>query len=62
MDKFELKEMKRIRPIKNNWKDWLMNYIPEPMRKSVGGFKDKGLYIKYVGGGAGGFLWGHEIV
>ena len=62
MDKFELKEMKRIRPIKNNWKDWLMNYIPEPMRKSVGGFKDKGLYIKYVGGGAGGILWGHEIV
>ena len=55
MNKFELKEMKRIRPIKNNWKDWLINYIPEPIRKSVGGFKNKGLHIKYVGGGPEGF-------
>ena len=41
MDRFEKKEMKKIRPIKNTWYDWLINYIPEPIRKSVGGFKDK---------------------
>ena len=41
MDKFEQKEMKKIRPIKNTWYDWLINYIPEPTRKSVVGFKDK---------------------
>ena len=40
MDKFELKEMKKIRPIKNTWYDWLINYIPKPIRKSVGGSKD----------------------
>ena len=33
--------MKKIRPIKNTWNDWLINYIPEPIRKRVGGFKDK---------------------
>ena len=41
MDKCEEKEMKKIRSIKNTWYDWLINYIPEPIRKSVGGFKDK---------------------
>ena len=41
MDKFEQKEMKKIRPIKNTWYDWLINFIPEPIRKSVGGFNDK---------------------
>ena len=41
MDKFEQKEMKKIRPIRNTWHDWLINYIPEPIRKRVGGFKDK---------------------
>ena len=41
MDKFEQKEMKKIRPVKNTWYDFLINYIPEPTRKSVGGFKDK---------------------
>ena len=40
VDKFENK-MKEIRPIKNTWYDWLINYILEPIRKSVGGFKDK---------------------
>ena len=35
------KEVKKIRPVKNIWSDWLINYIPEPIRKSVGGFKDK---------------------
>ena len=41
MDKFKQKEMKRIRPTKNTWYDWLINFIPEAIRKSVGGFKDK---------------------
>ena len=40
MDKFEEKEMKKKRAIKNIWYDWLISYIPEPIRKSVGGFKD----------------------
>ena len=33
--------MKEIKPIKNTCCDWLINYIPEPIRKSVGDFKDK---------------------
>ena len=33
MDGFEKKEMKKIRPIKSTWYDWLINYIPEPIRK-----------------------------
>ena len=41
MDKFEQKEMKKMRPIKNNWYDWLINYIPEPITTSVDSFKDK---------------------
>ena len=41
MDRFEIKEIKKIKPIKNTSYDWLINYIPEPIRKSVGGFKDK---------------------
>ena len=41
MDKFEQKEMKKIRSIKNTWYDWLINYIPEPIRKGVGGLKDE---------------------
>ena len=41
MDRFEKKETKKIRPIKNTWYGQLINYIPEPIRKSVGGFKDK---------------------
>ena len=41
MHKFEQKEMKKIKPIKNTWHDWLINYIPKPMRKSLGGLKDK---------------------
>ena len=39
MHKFEQKEVKKIRPIKNTWYDWIIN--SEPIRKSVGGFKDK---------------------
>ena len=47
MDKFEQKEMKKTRPIKSTWYDCLINYIPEPIRKSEDGFKDKivGLFI-----------------
>ena len=41
MDKFEQKEVKKIRPINNTWYDWLVNYIPEPIRKSAAGFKNK---------------------
>ena len=41
MDKFEQKEMKKKRSIKNNWYDWLINHIPKPVRKTVGGFKNK---------------------
>ena len=46
MNKFEQKEMKKIRRIKNTWYDWLINYIPEPIRKSVGGFKDKIVFLR----------------
>ena len=41
MGKCKLNEMKRIRPTKNTLYDWLINFIPEAIRKSVGGFKDK---------------------
>ena len=33
MDKFEQKEMKELMPVKNIWYDWLINYIPDPIRK-----------------------------
>ena len=41
MDRFRKKEMKKIGPIKNTCYDWLISYISEPLRKSVGGFKNK---------------------
>ena len=41
MYKFEQNEMKKIRPIKNTWYDWLINDIAKPIRKRVSGFKDK---------------------
>ena len=41
MDRFEKKEMNKVRPLKNTWYYWLINYIPEPIRKSVGRFKDE---------------------
>ena len=44
-DKFEQKEVNIIRSIKNNTYDWLINYIPEPIKKSGGGFKDKGISL-----------------
>ena len=45
MDQFEEKEMKKIRPIKIIWYDWLINYISELIRKSVDGFKDKAISL-----------------
>ena len=33
--------MKKKRPVKSTWYDWLMNYIPEPIRKIVGSLRDK---------------------
>ena len=35
------KKMKKIKPIKVTSNDWLINCIPGPMTKFVGGFKDK---------------------
>ena len=37
--------MKKIGPIKNNWYDWLIDYIPEPIRKRLGGFKDQNVSL-----------------
>ena len=45
MDKFEPKKMKKIRPAKNTWYNWLSNFIPEPLTISVGGFKDKNVCL-----------------
>ena len=41
MDKFKEREMRKKIPIKSTWYDWLINYIPELIRKNVGSFKDK---------------------
>ena len=41
MDKFEQNEMKKIRPIKHTSYDCIINYIPEPIRKSIVSLKDK---------------------
>ena len=41
MDRFEEEELKKIRRIKNAWYDWLITYIPKPIRKSVSVLKDK---------------------
>ena len=40
MDKFEQKELDKIKPIKNAWYDCLVDYIPELKRKRVRGFKN----------------------
>ena len=47
MDKSGQKQMKKIMPFKNTCYDWLINYIPESIRKSVCGFKDKILSLFY---------------
>ena len=41
MHTFQQKEMKKIRLTRNTWYDCLSNHIPEPIRKSAGGFKDR---------------------
>ena len=41
MDRFLKKEIKKIRPVKDTCYDWLISYIPGPIRKSVSDFKDK---------------------
>ena len=41
MDRFELKEMIKIRPVKNSWYEWLINQIPASVRKAISIFKDK---------------------
>ena len=33
--------MKKMRPVKNTWYDWLISCITKPIRKSVCGLKDK---------------------
>ena len=33
--------MKKMRPVKNSWRESLISYIPEPIIKGVGGLKDK---------------------
>ena len=34
-------DMNKFEENKTNWKHWLINYIPEPVAKIVGGFKKK---------------------
>ena len=41
MDTFKRKEIKKIRPIKSTWYDWLISCIADPITKSVGSFKGK---------------------
>ena len=41
MDKFEQKEMNKIKPTKNTWYDWLINYIPEHIINIAVGFQDE---------------------
>ena len=41
MYRLEKKEIKKIRPIKKTCYEWLIDSTPKPIRKSLGGFKDK---------------------
>ena len=45
MGRFEQEEMKIIRPIKNTLYDWSINYIRQPVRKTVSVLKDKFLNL-----------------
>ena len=38
MDRFEKKEMKKTRAVKNTWCGWLISYVPDTIRKIAGGF------------------------
>ena len=44
MDNFEQKEFKKIRSVESTWHDCLINFIPEPTRKSVDTFKVLSLF------------------
>ena len=48
MDKFEEKEMKKIRPVKNTWYDWLINYISDPITNILDDFKDKVVFLTHL--------------
>ena len=39
MDKFEQNKMKKKIPIKSTQYNWLINYIPENIKRTVSGFK-----------------------
>ena len=41
MNRFEEKEMKKIKPVKNTWYQWLITDILQPIRRGVHGLKDK---------------------
>ena len=41
MDRFEEEQMKKTRPIEDTWYDWLIDYIPKPIRRSASVLKDK---------------------
>ena len=44
MDNFEQNEFKKIRSVESTWYDWLIDFIPEPTRKSVDTFKVLSLF------------------
>ena len=44
MDNFEQNEFKKIRSVESTWHDWLIDFIPEPTRKSVDTFKVLSLF------------------
>ena len=44
-DRFEEKETKKERPIKNSQSEWLINYIPNPTKETVGSFEDKAVNL-----------------
>ena len=54
MDKFEEKELIKKRTFTKNtwfdWCDWLINYIPEPIKKTMDGVKDQimSLFIRII--------------
>ena len=41
MDRFEEEKIKKVISVKNTWYEWLINYIPKSMRKSVHVLKNK---------------------
>ena len=41
MGKFDRKEIKKKKPIKNTWYNWLINYTLKPISKTAVGCKGK---------------------